>query len=86
MKTYRATPTAAQIAGGYFILPRKLYLEWNNRFPFHEYDAEAFGVQYKRLRLDQNYRVRVRLKDHLVPGEAVYVDVVERKSLIIGKL
>lgn len=84
MSHYQARPTASQIRDGYFICPRKLHREWKDRFPFHEYDALAFGKQYTRLRLDQNYRVRVALKGHIVPGETIIV-TVDGKRLVIEK-
>jgi hypothetical protein len=85
MATYQARPTASQIAAGYFILPRALHKEWKDRFPFYSFDVSAFGKEYKKLRLDQNYRVRITLRDDIASGDVLNVVVVSDTRLAVSK-
>ncbi len=82
---YIAIPTAHQIESGYFILPRDLHREWSGRIEFNDFEVVAFGKLYEKLRLDQNYRIRVRLKEVITPGDSVKISVKLPRRLYVER-
>ena len=70
-------PTNSQIASGLFVLPRRFYQIHRDTINWQDFTAIAFGQEYKHRRLDQSYRVRIRLSGLIELGDAVAVELID---------
>jgi hypothetical protein len=69
-------PTHYQIQSGHFVVPFPFYEANKDAIPWNVgFDVVAFGAEYHGKTIDQDRRLYVRLRSHVVPGDVLTLTV-----------